>query len=47
MKKGFDNEKYLATQSRCIRERIAESYLMTTTLPVYCRDLSRIPSFSF
>ena len=22
MKKGFDNEKYLATQSRCIRERI-------------------------
>ena len=58
MKKGFDNEKYLATQSRCIRERIDKfgdklylefggSYLMTTTLPVYCRDLSRIPSFSF
>ena len=52
MKIGFDNDKYLKMQSEHIRERInqfgnklyrnlAASFLMTTMLPEFFRDLSR------
>ena len=52
MKIGFDNEKYLNTQSSHLRERIAnlttsfiwslaESCLTTTMLPAFFPDFSR------
>ena len=37
MKKGFDNDKYLAMQSEHIRERIQQIIMH----PVYFRDLSQ------
>lgn len=50
---AFDNDKYLKLQSKHILERIsnfdnkyiwslAESCLMITMLPEFCRDFSRI-----
>ena len=53
MKIGFDNKKYLTMQSEHIMERIAqfdnklylefgESFLTTSMLPVYFRDLQWI-----
>ena len=44
MKTGFDNDKYLKMQSEHIRERIsnlAVSFLTTTMLPEFFRDLNR------